>query len=252
MITDSNDWDKGLVGDFKQKKLEQEAQRNWDKFYNRNGNNFFKDRNWSGKDLKDLCPDIDFNNAINYIEAGCGVGNMLFPLQREFPNWNMFAFDFSEKALTLLKKRASELGINVTCTMVDLSVLREQPPFEEECDLASLIFVLSAIHPEKQLIAVENMRKIVKVGGSVVVRDYGANDHAMIRFGRGARLGDRFYARQDGTRAYYFYLEELVETFEKAGFRCISSEYLHKTTINHKKELQVPRIFVQARFIRNN
>lgn len=38
------------------------------------------------------------------------------------------------------------------------------------------------------------------------MRDYGVNDYAMIRFGRGAKLTDRFYTRQDGTRAFYFKL----------------------------------------------
>lgn len=49
-------------------------------------------------------------------------------------------------------------------------------------------------------------------GGSVVVRDYGVNDYAMIRFGRGAKLADRFYVRQDGTRAFYFCLGEICYT----------------------------------------
>lgn len=31
-----------LVSDFKKKKFEKEARKNWDKFYNRNRDNFFK------------------------------------------------------------------------------------------------------------------------------------------------------------------------------------------------------------------
>jgi len=38
----------------------------------------------------------------------------------------------------------------------------------------------------------------------VLVRDYGLYDHAMLRFAPGHKLADRFYVRQDGTRAYYF------------------------------------------------
>ncbi|KIH48338.1 hypothetical protein ANCDUO_21594, partial [Ancylostoma duodenale] len=87
-------------------------------------------------------------------------------------------------------------------------------------------------------------------GGSVIVRDYGIYDYAMIRFGRGAKLGDRFYVRQDGTRAFYFRIEELIELFDAAGFECVHKEYLHRQTINHQKQLNVPRIFVQARFVK--
>ena len=38
----------------------------------------------------------------------------------------------------------------------------------------------------------------------MLFRDYGLYDHAMLRFGRGHKLSDNFYVRQDGTRAYYF------------------------------------------------
>uniref|UniRef100_A0A8R1DIS3 tRNA N(3)-methylcytidine methyltransferase n=1 Tax=Caenorhabditis japonica TaxID=281687 RepID=A0A8R1DIS3_CAEJA len=241
-----------IVTDFKRNKLEIEARKNWDKFYHRNRENFFKDRHWSAEDLKIICPDIDFEQEIKYLEAGCGVGNMMFPLVAELPNLKLFAFDFSENAVKLLAERASELGLKVATSVVDLSIPSISSPFEEKVDLATLIFVLSAIHPDKHKVAAENMRNLVKIGGTIVVRDYGVNDHAMIRFGRDARLGDRFYVRQDGTRAFYFELEELSEMFEAVGFKCVSKEYLHRITINHKKNLKVPRIFVQARFVRES
>lgn len=240
------------ISDFKRNKLEIDARKNWDKFYHRNKNNFFKDRNWSAEDLKMMCPDIDFEKEISCLEAGCGVGNMLFPLVAEIPNLKLFAFDFSDNAVKLLEERAKELELSVATSVVDLSIPSVSSPFEEQVDLATLIFVLSAIHPEKHQISAENVRKMIKIGGSVVVRDYGINDHAMIRFGREARISDRFYVRQDGTRAYYFDLNELSEVFEKSGFRCVRKEYLHRMTVNHQKGLKAPRIFVQARFIRES
>lgn len=44
--------------------------------------------------------------------------------------------------------------------------------------------------------------------------------------------------------------EELSQLFENAGFTTIRQEYLYRQTVNHQKELNVPRIFVQARFIK--
>ena len=44
----------------------------------------------------------------------------------------------------------------------------------------------------------------MKPGGVLLFRDYGLYDHAMLRFGRGHKIADNFYVRQDGTRAYYF------------------------------------------------
>ena len=46
--------------------------------------------------------------------------------------------------------------------------------------------------------------QVLAPGGCVLLRDYGRYDHAMLRFSAGHKLGDSFYVRQDGTRAYYF------------------------------------------------
>lgn len=43
-----------LVSDFKQIKLEKEAQKNWDLFYKRNTTNFFKDRHWTTTEFEEL------------------------------------------------------------------------------------------------------------------------------------------------------------------------------------------------------
>ncbi|KAL0171567.1 hypothetical protein M9458_031878, partial [Cirrhinus mrigala] len=46
--------DRVLVSDFKQQKLELEAQKNWDLFYKRNTTNFFKDRHWTTREFDEL------------------------------------------------------------------------------------------------------------------------------------------------------------------------------------------------------
>lgn len=43
-----------LVSEFKQLKLEKEAQKNWDLFYKRNTTNFFKDRHWTTREFEEL------------------------------------------------------------------------------------------------------------------------------------------------------------------------------------------------------
>ncbi len=49
------DQDIKLVSDFKQMKLEKEAQKNWDLFYKRNTTKFFKDRHWTTREFDELC-----------------------------------------------------------------------------------------------------------------------------------------------------------------------------------------------------
>uniref|UniRef100_A0A1I7YSC1 PXA domain-containing protein n=1 Tax=Steinernema glaseri TaxID=37863 RepID=A0A1I7YSC1_9BILA len=239
------------VSEFQRAKLEREAQKNWDKFYLRNKDNFFKDRHWSRTDLENLCPDIDFNAPLKYLEAGCGVGNMLFPLTEYFPNWSFYGFDFSKNAVRLMNERAAQKNLTITSAVIDLTAVDEAEATKfPECDVVSLIFVLSAIHPDKHASVIASLRRFVSLGGSVILRDYAIYDHAMLRFGRGAKIEDRFYVRQDGTRAYYFTTEELEELFTKNGFKAERVEYLFRQTVNHQKQLSVQRIFLQGRFTR--
>lgn len=239
------------ANDFKIKKLESETMKNWDKFYLRNKDHFFKDRNWSVQDLTGLCTQLSFKDELVFLEAGCGVGNMLFPLCAEFDKLKVYGFDFSPKAIALLQERAQSLGIKVGTCVFDLtSSDTRKPPDWPLADLATLIFVLSAIHPTKHAQAVNSLSQFIKVGGTVIVRDYGINDHAMLRFGRGSKLGDRFYARQDGTRAFYFMRDELDLLFTNSGFRVERSEYLFRKTVNHQKGLSVDRVFVQNVYVK--
>lgn len=69
--------DQVLVSEFKQLKLEKEAQKNWDLFYKRNSTNFFKDRHWTTREFQELkaCRKVRFNSAV---KDGI-VSNQLFP-----------------------------------------------------------------------------------------------------------------------------------------------------------------------------
>jgi methylase of polypeptide subunit release factors len=40
----------------------------------------------------------------NYYEMGCGVGNTLFPLLRNFPCFNYYGCDISKKAIELIEE----------------------------------------------------------------------------------------------------------------------------------------------------
>jgi len=55
--------------------------------------------------------DIDLSECINFLEIGCGVGNLLFPLVEYYPNWRLHGIDFSHTALDLLNRRALEEGL---------------------------------------------------------------------------------------------------------------------------------------------
>lgn len=117
----------------------------------------------------------------------------------------------------------------------------ERPSNFPPADLVSLIFVLSALSAEKQAHAIRAAIRMLKPGGNVLVRDYGANDHAMgtcysfnnlirletikVRFERDSKISERHYARQDGTRTYFFFTEELVIKFS------FFKPYIHKNNL---------------------
>jgi methyltransferase-like protein 6 len=67
-----------------------------------------------------------------------------------------------------------------------------------------MIFVLSAIPPEKFALVMKNLSQVVQPGGCILFRDYGRYDQAQLRFKPGHKLEPNLYVRQDGTMAYYF------------------------------------------------
>ncbi|XP_019719311.1 tRNA N(3)-cytidine methyltransferase METTL6 isoform X2 [Hippocampus comes] len=241
--------EQNLVSAFKQMKLEREAQKNWDLFYKRNATNFFKDRHWTSREFDELktCRQSESQKLV-LLEAGCGVGNCIFPLLEEECNIFVYACDFSPRAVDFVK---NPLCHPERCAVFQCDLthddLRDNIP--EGCvDAAMLIFVLSAIHPEKMASAVRNIHTVLKAGGVVLFRDYGVHDHAMRRFKASSKLADNFYVRQDGTRSYFFSKDFLAALFSEAGFCCITIEYVQRETVNKKEGLCVPRVFLQAKF----
>ena len=63
-------------------------------------------------------------------------------------------------------------------------------------DVISLVFVLSAISPEKFGQVLANLKKSLKPnGGRILFRDYAVNDMTMIRFKPGTKISDKLYLR---------------------------------------------------------
>jgi hypothetical protein len=52
----------------------------------------------------------------------------------------------------------------------------------------------------------------------------------MVRFKPGHKLGEAFYVRGDGTRAYYFTTEKLTQLFAEQGFEQVECGYVTRET----------------------
>ncbi|XP_006840079.1 PREDICTED: methyltransferase-like protein 6 isoform X1 [Chrysochloris asiatica] len=242
--------DQTLVSDFKQQKLEKEAQKNWDLFYKRNSTNFFKDRHWTTREFEELRSCREFaDQKLTMLEAGCGVGNCLFPLLEEDLNIFAYACDFSPRAVEFVKQNPSYNTERCKVFQCDLTKddLLEHVP-SESVDVVMLIFVLSAVHPDRMHLVLQNAYQVLKPGKCVLFRDYGLYDHAMLRFKAGSKLGENFYVRQDGTRSYFFTDEFLARLFVDTGYEEVVNEYVFRETVNKKEGLCVPRVFLQSKF----
>ena len=67
-----------------QRRLEIDAQRNWDTFYKHNTTNFYKNRHYLVREFSELSSVLrdkksDDKRAI-LLDLGCGVGNAFWPM----------------------------------------------------------------------------------------------------------------------------------------------------------------------------
>ncbi|XP_068223050.1 tRNA N(3)-methylcytidine methyltransferase METTL6 [Palaemon carinicauda] len=239
---------RGLLPQFQQDKLEREAAKNWDKFYKRNETRFFKDRHWTTREFEEIAGDGTRKRTL--LEVGCGVGNFLYPLIEDQLNLFVYACDFSDRAVQFVKEHPLYCEDKVKAFTSDITKDDLLSQVGEAVDIVSMIFVLSAIHPSKFSNTIQNIYKCLLPGGMVLIRDYAIYDMAMLRFGPGSKLADRFYVRQDGTRSYYFTEEEVKDLFEGAGFQLASNSYVTRQTINKKEGIDAQRIFIQAKFVK--
>ena len=244
------------VSSFRQQKLEREAKKNWDLFYKRNGDRFYKDRHWTVREFEELLQQGKDGEDRILLEVGCGAGNFVFPLIQDQVPLFVYGCDFSDVAVNLCQANPSCDASRCCFFVADLTSpdLRDQflaaasQRHHDSVHLISIVFVLSAIHPDKHVTVVRNLKSVIAPGGTVLFRDYAVDDMAMQRFAPDNKIADRFFVRQDGTRAFYFDCESLSQMFTAEGFEEIESTYVNRSTINLKKGINSERTFVQAKF----
>lgn len=123
----------------------------------------------------------------------------------------------------------------------------------------SLIFVLSAIPPQRHVDVLQTLVQAVPVGASVVFRDYARLDLAQLRFhtrkdaawAEPSMLSEThdWYRRGDSTMAYFFTCDEVSRLAEAAGLQGAAEEVV-KTSTNRRTGAVMVRRFIQARWRR--
>ena len=227
----------------------------WDRFYSHHQTKFFKDRHYLATAFPhEFGQQSSSNNNTPQclVEVGCGVGNALLPLLQD-TNWTVYGIDLSPVAIDLLQQEerfqaASKEG-RAFAFCCDIS--KELPCRKHVATVTSLLFCLSAIDPEDQPAAVGNIVNTLQPGGVLVIRDYGRYDEAQLKLGsqRNKLLKDNFYCKHDGTKCFYFTLEDLRNLFvEQAGLEELELDYIRRVYYNRKMQTTRRRVWVQGRF----
>uniref|UniRef100_A0A0E0CV26 Methyltransferase type 12 domain-containing protein n=1 Tax=Oryza meridionalis TaxID=40149 RepID=A0A0E0CV26_9ORYZ len=215
-----------LVTPFWKEKYERDARRYWDIFYKRHEDKFFKDRHYLDKEWGKYFEGQGGGKMV-ILEVGCGAGNTIFPLISTYPDIFVHACDFSPRAVDLVKKHKDYRPDQVNAFACDIT--SEQ--------------LTESVQPSSVDVVTMN-------GGHVLFRDYAFGDLAQERLmSKGQQISENFYVRGDGTRAYYFSNEYLVDLFSTCGFTVEEICVHNKQVENRSLDLVMNRNWIQATFI---
>ncbi|KAH6915809.1 actin filament binding protein [Coprinopsis sp. MPI-PUGE-AT-0042] len=223
-------------------KYNEKPAKHWDNFYKANADNFFKNRKWLHNEFPDLVAATkEGAGPFVVAEIGCGAGNSAFPLlaANENPELRIHAYDYSSHAVKVVQNAPLYLEPpigSIQASVWDLTSKQGIPADLQPgtVDIVVLVFVLSALHPDEWVQAVDNIHTMLKPGGLVVLRDYGRYDLTQLRFKGGRMLDDNFYIRGDKTRVYFFELDEIALMF--TGSKATASQHEHASTTSYTVE----------------
>ncbi|KAK5884661.1 hypothetical protein CesoFtcFv8_018460 [Champsocephalus esox] len=185
------------------------------------------------------------------MEVGCGVGNTVFPILKTNNDPGLFVYccDFSSTAVELVKSNPEYDPERCFAFVHDLSDVETNYPVPDgTLDVIVLIFVFSALHPDKMQASISRLARLLKPGGVILLRDYGRYDMAQLRFKKGRCLSENFYVRGDGTRVYFFTQDELHEMFTQAGLDKVQNLVDRRLQVNRGKQITMYRVWIQCKY----
>lgn len=217
----------------------------WNTFYNNhNSGKFFKHRRYLTVEFQTYLQACDMGSTV--LEVGCGHGCSMYPIIEALPI-RYIATDYSAAVLPILESNDKFDATRCACELWDVT----EPPSEKLVSLIQsplraivAVFALSAVHPDKHVQSLINMRSILVDDGVILFRDYGIHDMTMYRHKK--RYSERLFGRADGTLAYYFDLDYMRAIAAAAGLHIRELEYATVRTENRKANSVMHRVFMHA------
>ncbi|XP_037019637.2 tRNA N(3)-methylcytidine methyltransferase METTL2A isoform X2 [Artibeus jamaicensis] len=201
----------------------------------------------------EVCADEFPGSSATYriFEVGCGVGNTVFPILQTNNDPRLFVYccDFSSTAIQLVQTNSAYDPSRCFAFVHDLCDEDKSYPIpRNSLDIIVLIFVLSAVVPDKMQKAIDRLSRLLRPGGMMLLRDYGRHDMAQLRFKKGQCLSENFYVRGDGTRVYFFTQDELDTLFTTAGLEKVQNLMDRRLQVNRGKQLTMYRVWIQCKY----
>ncbi len=133
-------------------------------------------------------------------------------------------------------------------TLSPLDIVEDEILYKD-ADYAILMFVLSAIFPEKHEKVIQKIHASLATGGILYFRDYAQFDLAQLRFAQRnkCKLSDNLYFRKDKTLAFYFNKTEIEELFKKNNFEVLESKVICRLIENRKENKKMHRLWLQIK-----
>jgi methyltransferase-like protein 6 len=236
----------------------------WDELYCMRGQEMFKPRRYIIKAFPELESLLNTKHErLNIADIGCGAGATLLPILQHIHLMNItedvriFASDISKQALVALRERVEPQNVNddggeKRRTLITLEWDLTKPiPTEGQglmdfsADVGMMIFTLSAIHPSEQLTALIHAVQLLRPGGILCFRDYGAYD--MIQERCTNRISDWTVLKDDGVLCTFYTIEKIEEMFSLAGLQLVGKpRYCTVKNINRKQNSEMKRVFIRA------
>lgn len=229
-----------------------ECKFGWDRFYTMHKCNFFKDRDWLMREFHELGVGGD---AV-ILDAGCGVGNSLFPIVRNvLPKIDSpityLAVDCSNVALDTLRGRLDNelpqtgcVHVRLECRDLDSDDIDDLP----QCDFVILVFTLSSVRFPGEV--AQKLAGRLKPGGLLLFKDYARLDMAHTRFKSEQCIhGDNTFLRRDETIARFFTAADLDRMFvRKCGLEQVEMRTESRLQTNRAKKTEMYRRWIVCKY----